>query len=251
MKLHFEETGLGVPVFLVHGFPLDHTIWKPVVATLAGSVRVILPDLRGHGHSPVPPGVYPMSIMADNLLELADDLEIDRAIWIGHSMGGYVCLALTANAPGRVAGLGLVASHPLADSPEKRQGRLTNAQAVLSGEQEKVLQGSVASLSDDEVVCQRSLEIMRRTDPRGMVGAMLGMAERPDSSAMLANLDVPLLVLAGEQDRILPLETARAASALARRSLWRPLADCGHMPMLEAPEKVAAAVRDLITAAGS
>jgi 3-oxoadipate enol-lactonase len=93
VQLYFKETGEGAPMVLVHGFPLDHTIWDPVVPLLEPHARLILPDLRGHGRSPAPGGVYDMRTMADDLLSLIDALQIERVTLIGHSMGGYVSLA--------------------------------------------------------------------------------------------------------------------------------------------------------------
>src|SRR5512144_1307135 len=120
VNLAYEEHGEGTPVILTHGFPLNRSIWYPVVPKLSEKVHLILPDLRGHGQSPVPEGVYSMRLLAEDLRALMDQLNIEKVVLAGHSMGGYVSLAFARAYPGRLAGLALVATQAAADSPERR-----------------------------------------------------------------------------------------------------------------------------------
>jgi pimeloyl-ACP methyl ester carboxylesterase len=123
VELYYEEFGQGVPVILLHGFPLNHTIWMPVVERLQSHVRVITPDLRGHGKSPATDGDYSMRLMAEDIHALMNRLDIPKAVLVGHSMAGYASLAFARAYPGRLAGLAMVASQAEADTPEKRQAR--------------------------------------------------------------------------------------------------------------------------------
>ncbi|WP_322510149.1 alpha/beta hydrolase, partial [Anaerolinea sp.] len=124
VRLFYREHGQGKPMILIHGFPLDHSIWDAVAEDLSEKARVIIPDLRGYGKSPKPEGEYTMRMMADDLIALLDQLGIDKAIMVGHSMGGYITLALAKAYPQRLSGIGFVATQAAADLPERRQARL-------------------------------------------------------------------------------------------------------------------------------
>ena len=131
VALHYEESGSGAAVVLLHGYPLDHTLWRAQIAALSDAYRVIAPDLRGHGASPAPEGDYSMDLLAADVAALLDRLGVERAVWVGHSMGGYVALAALRTMPHRVTGLVLCASHPLADSPDKAASRRESAKQAL------------------------------------------------------------------------------------------------------------------------
>ena len=99
VDLYYEETGQGMPLILVHGFPMDHTTWQPVLPFLNDCARIILPDLRGFGKSPVSKGTYTMRLLAEDILRLMDLLKLEKAVIAGHSMGGYVALILCTGLP--------------------------------------------------------------------------------------------------------------------------------------------------------
>ena len=246
LKLFYEEHGHGTPLVLVHGFPLDHTIWDAIVPLLQDQVRVITPDLRGHGQSPVTPGAYSMRLLADDVVTLLDDLKLEKVFLAGHSMGGYASLAFAQAYPQRLAGLALVASQPFADSPEGRQGRITLAGKVEKDGTEVVAGAMPARLTHRTELHESLHQLMLKTHPQGVIGALLGMAGRPDMTEFLANLDLPVLILAGEQDAIIPFAPIQAFSARLRRGGLALLPTAGHMPMLEEPEKTAAILRSWV-----
>jgi len=131
VALNYSEAGQGTPLALLHGFPLSGAIWHQQ-QQLSDRYRVIVPDLRGHGRSPAPSGVYEMDLLARDVLAMLDALHIMKAAIVGHSMGGYVALAAWKLAPERFLALGLVASQAGADSEEGRQGRYKLANKVAS-----------------------------------------------------------------------------------------------------------------------
>jgi pimeloyl-ACP methyl ester carboxylesterase len=120
-KLFVEVRGNGLPITLLHGYPLDHTIWDDVADRLAKDARVITPDLRGQGRSPAPEGVYSMAELAGDVVQVLDKLGVEKTVIGGHSMGGYVSLALAQLYPERINGLVLVGSHAFADSPRRKK----------------------------------------------------------------------------------------------------------------------------------
>src|SRR5690349_4074835 len=123
LTMAYSRHGEGTPLVLIHGYPLDHSIWQDLLPLLQGEFEVILPDLRGFGMSAATAAPYGMTHMADDIAGLLDRLEIETAAVAGHSMGGYVALAFAGKYPQRLSGLGLVASQTLADPPERKQGR--------------------------------------------------------------------------------------------------------------------------------
>jgi len=247
IDLYYEEVGSGVPLVLIHGFPLDHTIWQPVVPLLQDSARVILPDLRGFGKSPAPKGTYSMRLMAEDMLRLLDRLQIEKAILAGHSMGGYIALAFARAYPQRLAGLGLVATQAEADAPERRHSRPGYASPVGVKGVRVVADGMPVKLTaNPEVAAQLHELIHSTTTVEGVAGCMRGMAERQDASEWLGEITVPAVVIAGAQDGMIPVDKGRSMATLLGRSWLMVIENAGHMPMMEAPRQVADALKQLM-----
>ena len=246
VDLSFEEKGEGKPLVLIHGFPFDHTLWEDVAGPLAKHARLILPDLRGFGKSPAPDGVYSMRLMAEDIAAMLDRLGIHKAILAGHSMGGYISLAFAQAYPERLAGLALIASQSAADSPERRQGRLRLAEEAKRKSLKSVLMANLDRYSPDPAVRERVKELMLRSQRVGVIGALKGMAERPDATEILSGLHVPCVIIAGSEDAILSPDTAREMVQMLSRGWVVEVPGGGHMPMYEAPEIVISALIDLL-----
>ena len=116
--LAFERRGHGLPLVLIHGYPLDHTTWQDVTPLLEKGFDLILPDLRGLGQSSEVESVYTVSDLASDIAGLLDHLKIEKAIVAGHSMGGYAALAFARAYPQRLAGLGMISSQPMMENPQ-------------------------------------------------------------------------------------------------------------------------------------
>ena len=247
VDLYYEETGQGMALILVHGFPMDHTIWQPVLPFLTGSARVILPDLRGFGKSPVSKGTYTMRLLAEDILRLMDLLKIEKAVIVGHSMGGYVALSFAHAYPQRLAGLGLVASQAEADAPERRHSRLNIADEVERKGVRVVADGMPVKLTTDPVLATQLHELIHATaTSEGVAGCMRGMADRPDATEWLGEIAAPSVVIAGAQDGIIPVQKSHDMETLLGRSWLVVIEEAGHMPMMEAPERVGEALRQLV-----
>ena len=118
----------GPALLLIHGFPLDHRLWDAVVSKLPSTMKIFLPDLPGMGGSPPDPKVRTIDDYARALLSLMDDRKVARFFVAGHSMGGYIALALYRLAPERLAGIALVSSRALPDTEDGRKAREANAE---------------------------------------------------------------------------------------------------------------------------
>lgn len=249
--LHYEEHGSGQPVLLLHGYPLDHTIWRAQMAALSDSFHLIAPDLRGHGQSPAPAGEYPMETLAADVGALLDRLGVAQAVWVGHSMGGYVALAALRTMPERVAGVVLCASHPFADPPDKAQTRRDNARRALAEGTAAAVGGMLASLfrpdtNLESIPAHRVRTIMLNTPAQGVAGVLLGMAARPDAVGLLRIPTPPKALIAGRDDQIVRLADLQALTAQMPHLRLTVIDGAGHLPMIEQPDATTAALRDLL-----
>ncbi len=245
VELAYEEQGEGTPLLLVHGFPLNASIWSSLRPYWRPGVRVICPDLRGFGRSPVTGGVYSMELLAADLLALLDRLQIERVVLAGHSMGGYIGLAFARAYPERLAGLALVASQAGADTPERRQGRLDSAAQVERAGVAQVAESMAERLTARAELLEPLKALMLTADRRAVAGALRGMAGRSDATPWLASIQVPTLVLVGTADVLIPAQQGRSAAHLLPAARLVEIPACGHMLMMEAPEITAAELMHL------
>jgi 3-oxoadipate enol-lactonase len=241
MDLAYADQGPGRVVVLLHGFPLRREMWREQLTGLGSIYRVIAPDLRGHGESPVPEGVYTMDEMADDVIELLDTLHItERIVLGGLSMGGYVALSLVARYPDRVRALMLMDTRASADSPESAAQREATARSVLAADSAApVVDAMLPRLFAPITLEQRPervepmMELMQATSPRGIAGALRGMAVRPDRRGDLPKISVPTLVLVGEHDAITPPDEVRAMAAAIPDARFEVIPQAGHLAPYE------------------
>jgi pimeloyl-ACP methyl ester carboxylesterase len=244
MLLAFTEQGSGPVVVLLHGFPLNRTMWAGQIRTLGASHRVIAPDLRGHGDSPAPDAVYTMEAMADDVVELLDGQGVAEPVVVGGlSMGGYVALAMALKHPDRLRALMLIDTRAAADSPEAAKGREESAQAVLKeGHPRAVVESMIPKLFGKSTLARHPDRIesmraeMEKTSASGVAGALRGMAIRPDRRGDLAKITVPTLVVVGEEDAIAPPDEARAIAEALPDGRLDVVPGVGHLAPYEDPE---------------
>jgi len=241
MRLAFDDDGPGPVVVLLHGFPLDRSMWTHQKSSIGAIYRVICPDLRGHGNSPAPDGIYSVDAMADDVLELLDALQLtDPVVMGGLSMGGYLALSIAVRHPERLKGLMLMNTRASADSPEAAQARLQRASEVeQSGEVETVISAMIPKLFS-RMTFERHPEVvsrmharMSRTPARAVAGTLRGLAVRPDRTTELANIHVPTLIIAGEEDSLIPLEESRSMAKMLPSSKLVVIANAAHLAPLE------------------
>jgi 3-oxoadipate enol-lactonase len=249
VRLHYRDVGAGPPVVLLHGFPLSSEVWSEVASLLAPDFRVVTPDLRGHGASDAPQGSYTMDVLAEDVVALADALGLQRFVLGGHSMGGYVAFRLAARWPERLEGLVLVATRAEADSAEARARRVAAAERIRSQGGRAFVQEFVPNLLSEHTrrarpaVVDRLLALASSVPDHVLAACLEGMMQRPDSRPLLGTLQIPALVVAGELDPVVPVESARAMAEALPTAQLVVIAQAGHVPSVEAPEATAAALR--------
>ena len=240
LELTYDEAGSGTPLLLVHGWPLDHTMWAGQLGGLGAYARVIAPDLRGFGGSTGRPP-HTIDQYADDLAAFLDALGLARAAVCGLSMGGYVAFSLLRRHRDRVRALVLADTRATADTDEAREGR--HRQIAL------IEQEGMTALADrqlEPMIGRTTLErqpelaesvrrLMAAVPAEGAIGALRAMADRPDSTPLLASIDVPTLVVGGEEDRITPPSVLREMADQIPRSRLEIVEGAGHVCPLERP----------------
>ena len=248
IEIGYDDVGSGDAVVFLHGFPHHRALWASQVAALVDRARCIAPDLRGFGESSVHPP-YSVDQYADDLAALLDSLRIERAVVCGLSMGGYVALAFWRRHRARVRALILMDTRAGNDSAEGRErrdqmialarqrGSEAVADAMITGMVGKRTREKCPEVVDD---VHRMLE---SAPVDGVVGALEALRDRPDSTATLETIDVPTLIVVGEEDVLTPPGEAMLLHAGIRGSTLEVIAGAGHVANVERP----AAVNHVIT----
>jgi len=245
--LAYEDRGAGAPLVLLHGFCGSSGYWREVLPLIAGSCRVIAPDLRGHGSSDAPAEpVYSMEAYTDDIAALIQALRLEKPVVLGHSLGGYITLALAERHPGLLGGFGLVHSTAYPDTEEGRVGRDKGIATIRSQGIAAFVDGLVpklfapAHLTTMPAAVEQARRIGYGTSAAGAAAAQEGMKRRPDRNQVLAETDLPVLLIAGAKDGI--VATEKTFSVKRESFTCVTLQEAGHMSMLEAPQPLADAI---------
>ena len=249
--LAVDIRGDGPALLLVHGFPLDRTLWAHQVATLAGWRR-IAPDLRGMGSSDVPEDGYSIAAYADDLVHLLDRLRVTRAVVAGLSMGGYVVFDLWRRYRDRIAGVILADTRADADSAEGRAGRDAMIQLAQADGSRAVAERMLprvlgrSTQQTQPILVDQVREMMARAPVNGVIGALWAMKERPDATSLLSTIDVPALVVVGQEDELTPPSAARALADAIPSAALTVIPGAGHLSPLEAPTAVSRVLAEFL-----
>ncbi len=237
--ISYTEVGQGKPLVLIHAFPTDQRLWQPQLEGLKKHFHVITLDLWGFGQSSGGNGrAISMSEYADEVKQLLDYLNIDKAIIAGESMGGYIALAFLQKYTNKTAGLVLSNTQALADSEEMKATREATALDVLENGIDSLIKGFMAkSLSPNasEEIKAYLYHILTQQKPTALASALRGMALRETTSHVLATTTVPVLIITGEFDKIISPQQSVAMHALSKNSQLVILADAGHLSNFEQP----------------
>ncbi|MBL8102352.1 MAG: alpha/beta hydrolase [Anaerolineales bacterium] len=245
INLSYERHGTGTPLVLIHGFPLDLSIWDSIAPLLESDFDLIIPDLRGFGESSTVDTPYTMLDVANDIAGLLDFLGVEKAFFAGHSMGGYVALAFAKEYPDRVNGLALVSSQVRADAPEQKAGRYKTAKDVLEKGVDVVAESMTPKLSANEKVQEFANLLMKAQSKAGVIGALKAMAEREDFTSVLPEFNFPVLLIHGDADALIPIDRAKEIKSVLPAARLIKLKKAGHMPMMEFPKETAEALKKL------
>jgi len=252
-SLAVEDGGQGTPVLMLHGFPMSSAAFAPIRPRVERAARLITIDLRGFGASDAPPGSYDMDSLADDVVRVADHLELDRFVLGGHSMGGYVVFRVATHHRHRLAGLILIDTRAAADTAEGAAKRRAAIATIAGGGRAAFLNGFLpllvapATRDRQPELMEQVAEIAARIPDHVLIGCLEGMMTRPDSRGLLASLDLPALVVHGADDAVMPVDEARALALALPRGELLEVPDAGHTPTLERPDAVGNAIARFLT----
>lgn len=252
--ISYQVLGEGAPVVLLHAFPANHELWLPAAQALITRYRVILPDLRGHGNSGIGEGPATMAKHAADIASILDHEDVGRAPLIGVSIGGYVLFEFWRKYGGRVAALGLCNTKAQADTVEARTGRLQAAADVMERGTEAFFEsvvpkliGKTTQLSRPDLV-EGALRMMRKMSPEDVAQVQRGMAERPDSVETLRTVNVPTMIVTGDEDILTGTAEAEFMRNKIAGSQLKVIAKAGHYSPWERPEEVSKILRQFVDA---
>lgn len=250
-QLAYYDSGTGEQgkpaIVLLHGFCGSSAYWEEVVPALEKHGRVIVPDLRGHGRSSASDeSPYAMELFAGDLLALLEKLNIERICLFGHSLGGYISLAFAEQHAEKLASFSLVHSTAKPDSEEAKGNRDKAAAALLENGIRPFVEGLVPKLfapahrDSMKQVVTHITETGYEASAAGAAATALGMKARPDRTAVLEQLNMPILLVAGSEDAIVaPANTFSVDGPHVTQVL---LEGSGHMSMVESPAELSEAL---------
>ncbi len=251
-QIFYEVLGQGPPVILLHPFPASHELWKPAAQALLPRYKLILPDLRAHGDSELGEGPALMQRHAADILRVMDDAEAPRAAVAGISIGGYAIFEIWRQARERVAALALFNTKAQTDIAEARAARLKSADEVLGRGTEQFFQGMAQRVIGKTIqesrpdLVEGALRMMRKMSPQDVAGVQRGMAERPDSVPILKTIEVPTLVVTGDEDSLTGLPEAQLMHQHISGSQIKVISRAGHFAVWEQPEEAGRLLRQFL-----
>jgi 3-oxoadipate enol-lactonase len=253
-NIAYEVVGNGAPVILLHPFPVHHEFWLPVAEVLREEYTLILPDLRGHGDSDAGDGPITMAKHAQDISKILEKEKIRRVPMVGVSIGGYALFEFWRQHRERVSALGLFNTKAQADKAEERAVRLQSAANVLEQGTEtfflamtpRVMGPTTHKLRPDLV--EGALRMMQEASAEDIAAIQQGMADRPDSMERLKDINVPTLILTGEEDSMTGLPQAQLMHQHIAGSQLKVIARAGHYSPWEQPIQVAETLRAFLKA---
>ena len=253
VDLAYSDEGQGPPVIFLHAFPLNRTTWAPQVAGLSDRYRVVTIDLRGHGESDAPMWRYTLDQFAEDVNGLLEHLDIARATFVGLSMGGYILFALYRKYPALFQALVLADTRATADTPDARDARFSMAQVAYRRGASAIAELMLPKLLSP-AACEHRADlrdhlrtIITGNQVSGIVGDLMAMEERPDSTPLLSTISVPTLVIAGEEDLASPPEEVKSMADRIPGSTFVRIPQAGHLSNMENPAAFNEALLSFLT----
>ncbi len=241
LTINYEVAGPTdkMSIVFIHGFPFSHAMWQPQVETFSSDFQIVTYDIRGHGDSDVGDGQYLIEFFVDDLFGLLDHLMIRRAIVCGMSMGGYIALRAIERNPDRFAGLVLADTRSEADTNEGKLKRAATIGTIRNEGVEVFAEGFLKAVFTPESFQSKpeTVEFIRgiilKTSPVGLIGSLIALAARTDTSPSLPNIKVPTLIIVGELDTLTPPSAAQAMKVRIPNAELATIRNAGHMSNLE------------------
>ena len=233
--IHYSDQGNGFPVLLIHGFCETSEIWNSFSEKLSTRFRVLSIDLPGFGGSEMLPETFSLSDVAAKVLQWLNDLKIETCMVIGHSLGGYVTLSMAEQQPEKIKAFGLFHSTAYADSEERKQSRNKVIEFVSAHGVAPFVESFIPPLFYNQTNphIPNVVKLAGTTRKESLIAYVKAMRDRPDRTTVLRDFHGKILLLAGEMDSGIPLETVKKQALLSPHSVLKILPSVAHMGMFE------------------
>lgn len=244
--LYYTEQGKGKPLVLLHGFLENNTLWKEFSQALSLKYRVISFDLPGFGQSPLPHQPFSLTDVGNEIISILKTITQEKIALLGHSLGGYVILAMVEQQPHLFSSFGLFHSTAFADSAEKKEARTKTIEFVNRN-------GAIAFTSNfipplfanpNHEAIGVITKMATLTTKETVVSYLEAMRDRPDRTKVLTDFRGPILLIAGAKDSVIPVDSLKKQSKMTENALLKILEEVGHMGMLEASDESLKTVSD-------
>lgn len=247
--ISYTVKGKGNPVVLLHGFPMDQTVWDELTNFLQDFCHVFTPDLPGFGQSPILNDGFTLETVADTLLAWMDELALQDVIIIGHSLGGYIALAMVEKAPERFSGLGLFHSTSYPDSDEKKESRSKTIDFIHRNGVLAFTSNFIQPLfaNPNHPAIERVRQLAMKSTKAAVVGYLQAMRDRPARESVLKRFSKPIFLLGGELDKGIPATSLENQAGHCLNPHLFIIPEIAHMGMFEAPEKTGLLVQSFIS----
>jgi len=251
-EISYEVQGQGPSVVLLHPFPANHELWMPLAQAVTSKYKLILPDLRGHGDSETGDGPATMQKHAADIMRVLDDAGVGRAPMAGVSIGGYTLFELWRQDRNRIAALALFNTKAGADTLEARAARLQSASDVLERGTEPFFESMVPKLIGKTTrearpdLVEAARRMMRKMSAADVAAVQTGMAERPDSMATMKTINVPTLIVTGDEDTLTGVSEAELMRQNISGSQLKVIPRAGHYSIWEQPEEAGRVLRQFL-----
>lgn len=241
--IHIAESGKGQPIILLHGFCESHHIWDSLASQLATHFKVLAVDLPGFGDSPLLPEKYTsLDDVADALAEELSQRKVGPAFIVGHSLGGYIALALAELYPELLQGIALVNSTTFGDSQEKKRTRNKVINFITKQGVAPFINQFVEGIfyqKEDFLEAYETVKAMGLSCGEGiLIRYTAMMRDRIDRTLLLYRLAIPTMIIAGAKDSLVPVGQSQEMIDYLPEAHGTILDSCGHMAMYEQPEKL-------------
>jgi 3-oxoadipate enol-lactonase len=246
----YKEMGEGETIVFLHGFCGSMEYWDKVTPKLSRDYHVIVIDLRGHGNSSTSDVPFTIDDMAKDIKEVLESLQVGQFYLIGHSLGGYVTLSLVEHYPEKMKGYALIHSTAFPDSEEAKTGRMIASKSIDRDGVKPFIDGLIPKLfSDDSLInlkeeVENTRKIGYSTNSKAAQQTLLAMKARPDRNIVLEKKNIPVLLVAGDHDKIIPVE--KSFSVEGNHILTKIISESGHMSMLEKPDTLVEVIREFL-----
>ena len=243
-QVNYKVQGEGrLNIVLLHGFLESLEIWKEYALNLSKSYKVVSIDLLGHGKSECTSYLHSMEDMAEAVNVVLKEVGIRKAVFVGHSLGGYVTLAFAEKYPSKLKGLCMFNSTAAPDSEQKKEDRLRAAE-VIKYNHEIFVKASIPNLYVDHDkhadFIEKSYDIAIQTSKQGILSATLGMRERVGREKVLQSLNCKTFYVIGKRDTVVPYKVAIAQASLNKQGEYYLSEEGGHMCFFEDPYAIEA-----------